>query len=87
MKYNHQVFFKNEQLITLHITYRNMSHCNNLQQFLIIQRVLTATMFYSNLLSLSNSSIKVPFIFFFRAALANFGTPKLASSMVFLSPI
>ena len=83
MKYNHQVFFKNEQLIT----YRNMSHYNNLQQFLIIQRVLTATMFYSNLLSVSSSSINVPFIFFFRAALANLGIPKLASSMVFLSPI
>lgn len=83
MKYNHQVFFKNEQLIT----YRNMSHYNNLQQFLIIQKVLTAIMFYSNLLSVSSSSINVPFIFFFRAALANFGIPKLASSMVFLSPI
>ncbi len=79
----HQVFFKNEKLIT----YRNMSHYNNLQQFLIIQRVLTATMFYSNLLSVSSSSINVPFIFFFRATLANLGIPKLASSMVFLSPI
>ena len=83
MKYNHQVFFKNEK----RITYRNMSHYNNLQQFLIIQRVLTATMLYSNLLSLSSSSINVPFIFFFRATLANLGIPKLASSMVFLSPI
>lgn len=83
MKYNHQAFFKNEKLIT----YRNMSHYNNLQQFLIIQKVLTAIMFYSNLLSVSSSSINVPFIFFFRATLANFGIPKLASSMVFLSPI
>lgn len=83
MKYNHQVFFQNEKFIT----YRNMSHHNNLQHFLIIQRVLTATMFYSNLLSVSSSSINVPFIFFFRAALANLGIPKLASSMVFLSPI
>ena len=83
MKYNHQVFLKNEKLIT----YRNMSHYNNLQQFLIIQRVLTATMFYSNLLSVSSSSINVPFIFFFRATSANLGIPKLAASMVFLSPI
>ncbi len=83
MKYNHQVFFKNEKFII----YRNMSHYNNLQHFLIIQRVLTDTMFYSNLLSVSSSSINVPFIFFFRAALANLGIPKLASSMVFLSPI
>ncbi len=83
MKYNHQVFFKNEKLIT----YRNMSHYNNLQHFLIIQKVLTAIMFYSNLLSVSSSSINVPFIFFFRATLANLGIPKLASSMVFLSPI
>lgn len=60
---------------------------NNLQQFLIIQRVLTATTFYSNLLSVSSSSINVHFIFFFRTTLANLGIPKLASSMVFLSPI